>query len=258
VRRSLAGDARGHERREADEARDRERVRRAIKLLRRGDLQKPPGLHHRDPVRERHRLGLIMGDVERGRGGAGVKRAELRQHALAQMHVEVRQRLVHQDETGLRREAARQRHALLLAAREFVRAASREGGQLDGRQRLRRPRRDLGGRTLARPQGIARVLRDRHVRPQRVGLEDDADVPVFWRGVPVARGDDHAVDPNVAVVDPLQPREQPEERGLAAAGRSQHGDELAMGDRERDAVHRLRRAEGLGDGAEFDARHGRP
>ena len=46
-----------------------------IKIVRRADLLDPPGVHHHDAVGERHRLDLIVGDVDRRRAEPAWSRA---------------------------------------------------------------------------------------------------------------------------------------------------------------------------------------
>jgi len=64
-------------------------------------------------------------------------------HLLAQILVERRQRLVHEQETRFEDDGARQRHALTLAARELRRPARGEVGKLDLVQGLGDPGRGL-------------------------------------------------------------------------------------------------------------------
>jgi hypothetical protein len=85
-----------------------------------------PVAHHRDAVRHRQRLELVVGDVEDGDAGLALDALELDAHVLAQLGVEVRERLVEQQHVGLADERAPERDPLLLAARELARLAPRE------------------------------------------------------------------------------------------------------------------------------------
>ena len=65
----------------------------------------------------------------------------------AEVRIDVRPRLVEQDELRCRRERPRERDALLLPARELVRVAAAESAQVDEAEELRtRARRSLRGR----------------------------------------------------------------------------------------------------------------
>jgi hypothetical protein len=119
----------------------------------------------------------------------------------------------------------------------------------------------VAGRFRAGAQREADVLRDRKVGVERVALEHHRDVPVPRRDV-LHR---HAVVAHLAAGRRLHAGEQPQERGLAAAGRPEQHHELArrhlqvdIGDR-RDAIaeHLRQRPSGNGDHTfmvGFDAR----
>src|SRR5690606_24974928 len=68
-----------------------------IDAARRVDLLEPTGAQHRDPIAQRHRLGLVMGDVDRRRLQALEQLAELHPQLRSQRRVQVRQRLVEQE-----------------------------------------------------------------------------------------------------------------------------------------------------------------
>ena len=76
--------------------------------------------HHDDAVAERHRLRLVMGDVDRRHAQSSEQRVDLDAQHVAQLGVERGQRLVEQQHARLGRERAGQGHALLLPARELI------------------------------------------------------------------------------------------------------------------------------------------
>ena len=127
--------AHGHDDAFADEPRHRRVRRLAIELRRRRELQHAALVHHRDPVGERHRLRLVVRDVDHRRAGALVEARELALHRRAQMHVEIGERLVEQHERRLGHETAGERNALALAARKQRRPALGEAFELDQRER---------------------------------------------------------------------------------------------------------------------------
>ena len=105
------------------------------------------GAHHRDPVGERQGLLLVVRDVQDRRPHAPLEGLQLDPHLLAQPGVQVRQRLVEEQDRGIGRQGAGERHALLLAAGELVRVPpiqAVEPGQLE---QARDPPRALGGAT---------------------------------------------------------------------------------------------------------------
>jgi hypothetical protein len=75
----------------------------------------------------------------------------------------------------------------------------------------------------AQPQSEGHVLPHRHVREQRIGLEHHAHIALGGRDV----GNVFAADGDVAGVGVLQPCEQAQRGGLAAARRAEQRDELA-------------------------------
>ena len=91
-----------------------------VNIARRPDLQDPAAAHHRDAVRHGQRLFLVVRHEHEGDAGLVLQPLELDLHLLAQLEVERRQRLVQQQHLRPRRQRPRQRHPLLLAARELA------------------------------------------------------------------------------------------------------------------------------------------
>ena len=127
-------------RRGAEEARDEGVPRLGVELDRRPGLLDAALLQHHDPVGHRHRLDLVVGDVDHRGPEPAVQRDQLAAHADAELGVEVRQRLVEQEGLRLLDDGAADRDALALAAGELVRAAGEEVADLQ----------DLGGAGDAR------------------------------------------------------------------------------------------------------------
>ena len=93
----------------------------------------------------------------------------------------MRERLVEQEGRRIAHQGAAQRHALLLAAGELARLAVEQGLELElGRGAL-----DLlaalGPGDAALAQRVFDVLRHRHVRIERVGLEHHGEVALAGR-----------------------------------------------------------------------------
>ena len=87
------------------------------------DLLDAPLVHDRDAVRQRQRLGLIVGHVDEGDADFLLQIDELDLHFLAQLGVERRERLVEEQHRWMRDQRATESDALLLAAGKFVRIA---------------------------------------------------------------------------------------------------------------------------------------
>ena len=101
-------------RRRADESGHEQVVRVRVQLGRRADLLELAGAHDRDPVAKRHRLGLVVRDVDRRRPKPLLDPGDLRPHLHAQLGVKVRERLVHQEHAGIADDRATHRDTLAL------------------------------------------------------------------------------------------------------------------------------------------------
>ena len=192
-------------------------------------------VEHRDAGGQRQGLGLVVGDVDRGDADVAMQPPQLEAHLGAQHRVEVRERLVEQeqarlDDRGCGRAppaaAGRPRAATADAPR------SRRGPPARSAAATRSRERSARDPALAEPE--RHVLEHREVRPERVVLEDHAEVALPRRD----RVDDLVVDHDAAFVGGDEAGEQAQQGGLAAARRPQQGVELAGADRERDVPHR--------------------
>ena len=98
-------------------------------------------------------------------------------------------------------------------------------------------------------QGEGDVLEDVQVGEQGVALEDGVDVALVGGDVVDAL----AQEEHVALVRLLEAADDAQDRGLAAAGGAQQGEEFVVVDVQADVLqHRLAAVEGLGDVFEFD------
>ena len=123
-----------------------------------------------------------MGDEDERDADLALDRLELDLHLLAQLEVEGAERLVEQQHLGPVDQRAGQRDALALPAGQLRRAARRRTRRA-GRRPAPPPARlaALGLADPLDPQAVLDVLRTRHVREQRVVLEDRVDVAVERR-----------------------------------------------------------------------------
>ncbi len=174
----------------ADETCDGKARRRVVDRLGRVDLQELSAEHHGDAVRHRHRLDLVVSDVDEGGAEPAMQFGDLGPRLNPQLRVEVRERLVHEEGGGLAHHGAGERHALALTARQLARLAAhevaeikapRDGADFAGERLLRSPgtgekateeRQPLPSRHPAhRERQQADILGHRHVGVERVGLE---------------------------------------------------------------------------------------
>jgi len=213
-------------RRRADEAGDEQVDRLLVDLERRAHLLQLAALHHGDAVAHRHRLDLVVGDVH-GRGLERLlKLRDLGAGLHPQLGVEVRQRLVEQEDRRLAHDRAADRDPLALAAGELLRLALQVLGDAEDVGRLLHPAVHFVARRLADLEAELQVLPHRHVRIERVALEHHRDVAVLGRHVV----DHPAADRDGAAGDLLQAGDHAQRRRLAAAGGADQHHELLVVD----------------------------
>ena len=207
----------------ADESRDERRRRMVVDRVGVGQLLDPAVEHDGDPVAHGKRLVLVVRDEDERDPDLRLQQLQLDLHLLAELAVERAERLVQQQEARPVHQGARERDALLLPARHLPRLAVRQLAHLHHLERLADAAADLASIHLLLPQAVRDVLRDGHVREERVVLEHRVHVALVRR---------HALhraarDADLALVGVFEPREHPKRGGLAASGRSQERQELA-------------------------------
>ena len=211
--------------RRADELGDTAVVGIGVDLARRCHLQQLAVQHHRHPVGERHRLGLIMRDIDEGDAEALVQFLDLGAHLHAQVGVEIRQRLVHQEYGGMAHHRATDSDALTLTSRQLSGLSVEQTIDAERRRRARDFCFDFGVRTggprqqppdqrqplpcrkAPHPQRQRHVVGDRHMWIERVGLKYHGDVAKL-RTQPVDRPVVHRNSPGIRHVQPGQQSEQ--------------------------------------------------
>lgn len=105
-------------------------------LLRLADLDDLAVLHQDDAAAERHRLVEVVGDEHDGLAELGLQLAQLRLHVAADQRIEGAERLVHQQDLGIRRQRPGEARPLLHAAGKLVRILVLPPAQPDEGDRL--------------------------------------------------------------------------------------------------------------------------
>jgi hypothetical protein len=218
-----------------DESRDEQVCRPVVDLGRRRHLLQHAVAQHGDAVAHGHRLDLVVRHVHGRHLQPLDERLDLAAHRHAQLRVEVRQRFVHQERLRLPDDRATHRDALPLAAAELLRLAVEQCLDREQLGRLPDAPLDLCLRHAREPQAEGDVLRDRHVRVERVALEHHGDVAILLRHVVHTT----AADEEVARADLLEPGDHPQRRGLPAPRRPDEHEQLSLPDLERQLLHRL-------------------
>ncbi len=152
---------------------------------------------------------------------------DLDAHLDAQAGVEVGERLVEQEDARVADDGAADGDALALAAGELLGLAVEQVGDLQDAGRVLDPRLGGLGVDLRQLEAEAHVVVDGHVRVERVGLEHHRDAALGRRQVV----DDLVADQQLARGDVLEPGDQAQQGGLAAARGADEDHELVGLDR---------------------------
>ena len=221
------GDDEVHRRR-ADELRDEQIARPLVEHLWRVHLLQQAVPHHRAAIAHRHRLDLIVRDVDGRHSEVPLDSRDLRTHLDAKLRVEVRERLVHEKRLRVPDDRAPHGDPLALAARECSWLLLQRVRETEDACCLANATIDLVLGDALHLEREAHVPRRGHVRIQRVVLEDHGDVTVLRREIV----HDLTVDPHVPGRDRLEAGDHSQRRRLAAAGRTDEDDELTRPDLE--------------------------
>ncbi len=236
----------------ADESGDKAVGRRVVELEWRSDLLDPPLAQHHDAVGERHRLGLVVGDVDHRGAEPGVQRGKFGTHRYAQFRIEIGERLVEQEGGRIAHDGAPDRHALALAAGKLAGAAAEIISDFEHPRRVGDARVNLGARHPGVFETECEVLANAHVRVERIGLEHHRNAAVGGRN----RVDQRPVDADLAAGRRVEARDLAQQRGLATPRGPDEDDELAVENVKIDAAQHVDRTERLGNLFERDPAHG--
>ena len=176
---------------------------------------------------------------------------DLQPHLHAQLGIEIGERLVEQEDLRLAHDGAADRDALALAAGKLPRLALPQLVEMQDGGRLVDALLDEGCVGTGHPQSETHVLLDRHMRIERIGLEHHGDAAVGR----VDGGDVAAADRDGAAAGLLEAGDQAQQGRFSAARRADEHDELAIGDRQVDAMDDMDIAEGFADALEFQTCH---
>ena len=218
----------------ADESRDEHVRRMREEHARLVHLLQLAAVEDGDPVAHRHRLDLVVRDVHRRDPEPALQRRDLRPRLNPQLRIEVREWLVEQEHVRLAHDRAPHRDPLALPPRKGPRLPAQVLLEVEHLRRLGDAISDLGFRDVRQLEREADVLRHGHVGVERVVLEDHRHVAQLRRQV----GDVAVADPDAARVDILEPGEHPQAGRLAAPGRPDEDEKLAVGDVECEPVNR--------------------
>ena len=185
---------------------------------------------HRDDALRDARHATLVGDDDERHAVLRVELAEEVDHFLAGLGVEVAGRLVAQQQLRRAEQRARDRDALLLAARQLARPAVREVGEPDAAQRLAAALLDVR-RVVRERRRDDHVAETRQVIEQVERLEHEADRLVAELARACASPAAMRVDTehlDLAGVGLIEAADDVEQRRLAGARLADERDQLAV------------------------------
>ena len=168
----------------------------------------------------------IGGREHDGAAAVGEQLRQLVAQLLAQLEVEIGERLVEQNEVGVLDQRAGQRGALLLPAGQLGRAALQHRRQPQQLGDAVHAAVDLGLRHARDAQRRGDVLEDREVRIVDELLVDHRDVALLHGNA----GDVLPVEPDLAGGRALEPGHQLHQRRLAGERRAEQDVEAVLGE----------------------------
>ena len=217
-----------------DEAGHEGRLWPVVQILGRAKLLKAAVTHHADAIGQHQCFGLVVGDINEGRAERRLQLLELDFHMLAKLQIEGAQGFIEQQQRRLENQAARDGHPLALSARQFIDALVRSITQSHPFQHGIAALHSLGPAHAAARQSKRDVFAHGHHRKQGQLLEHHVHRAAIRRHAAHAL----AADGDIPAIRSDEPGDHPQQRRLAAAGRTENGKETAAFDRERQGIHR--------------------
>ena len=191
-----------------------------------------------------------MGDVDEGDAGLLLNAAQLLLHILAELKVQGTEGLVQQKHAGLVDQGARDRHALLLTARQGGDMSFLKALEIDHLQHCLYLLADafLLDARLFQAQTEGDVFINVQMRKQGIALEDRVDLTTVGGQLVDAL----AVKINVTRVGAFKAADDAKRRCLAATRWTQKSDEFLVVNVKVDAAKHLLAIEGFFDRPQFD------
>src|SRR5690554_876631 len=194
-------------------------------LGRGADLLGHAGVHDDHALRERHRLDLVVRDVETGGAQAAMQFLDFKTHLHPQLGIQVGERFVEQEDLRFAHDGPTHRHPLTLPAGQLARATVQQMAQFEDLGCHLDTLLNLALAEAADLQPIGHVLVHRHVGVEGVILEYHGDIALSrFQMVHLL-----SVDQDLTVGDGFQTGDHSHEGRFSAARRPDNDDELAIG-----------------------------
>ncbi|MPM84688.1 hypothetical protein SDC9_131761 [bioreactor metagenome] len=203
-------------------------------LLRSADLLDITVFHNDDAVAQRHGLGLVMGNIHKRGVDVLAQLDQLSTHLIAQLCVEVAQRLVHEEDLRMANNCAADGDTLALTAGERLGLSLQILGDTENLRRFLHLLVDLSLGNLAQLESERHVFIHGHMRVERVVLEDHRDVAILGGNVV----DETVADVKLTLGNLFQTGDHAQSCRFAAAGRPDENHKLFVRDVKRKLLHR--------------------
>src|SRR6185437_11227623 len=187
----------------------------------------------------RHRLDLVVRDIDHGIPEPMVQPLDLDAQLAAKLGIKVRERLVEQEYIDVAHQRPPDGYALPLATGKVGGLALQQRADLQDFGGAGDASGDLVALEAGDPEGERQVLLHRHLRVEGIGLEHHADAAILG----LLPGDILAADEDLAAVDIEQPCDRVEQGRLAAARWPEQDEELAIFRRDVELLQHLYGAE---------------
>ena len=201
-------------------------------------------IHHDNAVRHCHCFRLIVGDVNGGNPQTLLHPTNFHAHLHAKLCIQVRQRLIEEQNLRTYDHRSGQCNTLLLATGKLGRSAIRHRGQVHCSKCNIDLFLDFRCALLSQMQAVGHILTHAQVREQRVGLE-------HHRHGSLVRWDNHhvfAIEHDLTRSRIFEARNHTQGRGLAAARGPKKGDEFTGVNIQVDVINRCDLGSGVREG----------
>ena len=204
--------------------------RLGIDFVRRTDLLYNAGTHNNYAVAHCHCFALIMGYINNGNAQFLLNSKDFKTHGFTQFSIQVGQRLIQQQQSGLSYQSARQSYTLLLTAGQLMRITLAVFAQMNQLQHLLYAFFAFLFIYLLNFQRIAYIFGNSHMRPNSIGLEYHTDITFFRRSEAALNGGAYAVvaDINFTFGSTLKACNHTQGSGFTATGRTEDGNKFAI------------------------------
>ena len=167
-----------------------------------------------------------MGNIDKRGVDALAQLDDLRAHLVAQLGVQIGQRLIHQKHGRVADDGAADRHTLALAAGQRLGLTVQILGDVQDLRRLTHFFVDLSFGDFLQLQREGHVLIHGHVGIEGIVLEHHGDIAIL--GFHIVH--QLVADPQLTGADILQARDHPQRGGFTASGGAYQHDEFLVGD----------------------------